>query len=272
MTNALSKLDPGDSVAKRSSPIKGRLSKKQIKSMRKKPHGWYITSGLLNGMLEIFFVTFADRRNDAYFHNLVQAVQDSSDDTINALDILGSYRMRHSLMNPIALISPRSGYQRRCFIRLLDEHELTDEFRLAGLRVIKAFLERRENNRYDTPVHIENDGWDVTASTNPLPNVDHYVQYRDIKRLLNRIFGESNVGHNWAAENPDTAALFFTAGAIPNEAMFELGFPAASVLPAPQLEADHIGDQPTAVQQPAADQEQEENEDNPAASDEDDGE
>ena len=256
MTNAQSKLEEAAGVAKRSSPIKGRLSKKQIKSMKKKPAGWYITSAILNGMLEIIFITFGDRRNDAYFHNLVIAVQDSTDDTINALDLLGVYRMRHSLHNPVALLNPRNGYQRKCFIRLLDPHELTDEFRLAGLRVIKAFLERRENNRFETQVHIEPDAWDLTASTTPLPNVDNYVMHRDIKRLLNKIFGEQNVTHTWAAENPASAALFFTAGAIPREAAYDLGFPIDSVLPAPQLPADQPENQDPVIAQPADDGEE----------------
>ena len=258
MTNAQSRPEDVPAFAKRSSPIKGRLSKKQIKRMMKKAPGWYITSAIVNGMLELIFITFADRRNDAYFHNLVQAVQDSTDDSINALDLLGSFRMIHSLMNPVALMSPRSGYQRRCFIRLLDANELTDEFRLAGLRVIKAFLERRENNRYDTDVHIEEGAWDVTPNTNPLPNVDNYIQYRDLKRLLNRIFGEQNVGHTWAAQNPETAALFFTAGGIPHQAAYDLGFPITNVLPLPQLAADEVENQAPVVQQPAANQEEEE--------------
>ena len=258
MTNAQSKPIDSSSFAKRSSPIKGRMSKKQIKGMRKKAPGWYITSAVLNGQLEMINITFGDRRNDAYFHNLVQAVQDSSDDSINSLDLLGCFRRRHSLMNPVALISPRSGYQRRCFIRLLDTHELTDEFRLAGLRVIKAFLERRENNRYDTPVHIEEGAWDMTASTNPLPNVDNYIQYRDIKRLLAAIFGEHNVGHTWAAENPEAAAQFFTAGGIPHEASYDLGFPLSVVQPLPQNPLDQIEEQAPAVAQPPVEQQDDE--------------
>ena len=58
--------------------------------------------------------------------------------------------MRISLTNPPELINGKGKYQRRAFIRVLDEGEAGDDNRLAALKVVKEFLEQYNNNKYGT--------------------------------------------------------------------------------------------------------------------------
>ena len=222
----------GSDLSKRSTPIKNRRTVKDMKKNIKKAAGWYITSALLNGLMEIIFITMADKRNDAYFQPLVNKINSNDDDPVNGLDIIGCFRLRIGVANPAPLLSPKTGYQRRAFLRYINSDEMDDESRLENLNVIKAFLEDPENNQYETPVFIEQGNWDVTKrNLDPLANVDHHLVYADIKRLLEMIFGQGNVDHTFAQNDPEQAAIFFTENYIPFEAAAELGFPPDKCLP-----------------------------------------
>ena len=63
----------------------------------------------------------------------------------------------------------------------------------------------------------------------PLPKLDHFIQYREIVRIVNDLF--ENVDGSWAVNNRESADCFFTAGYIPFLAHEELGFPVDSVMP-----------------------------------------
>ncbi len=85
------------------------------------------------------------------------------------------------------------------------------------LLAIKAFLEKPDNNRYDTPVRVLQPGWDLTPlEPAPIQKLDHFLQCGEIKKVLHAIF--NNVDHTWAAHNRENALCFFTPGRIPFQA------------------------------------------------------
>ena len=131
--------------------------------------------------------------------------------------------MRKSLEDSDPLMNAKNGYQRKAFVRVLDEDETSLAHRLQGLNVIKEFLERTENNRYGTKVYIPAD-WDLTPpEPNPLPKLDHFLQYREIVNVIKDIF--DNVDGNWAVNNMESAVAFFTEGHVPFAANTDIGFP-----------------------------------------------
>ena len=180
----------------------------------------------------------ADKKNDGYFQPLVDRVNDQTNDDINALNIVGVYRQCISVNNKASLISPRSGYPRRCFIRVHDEGECTQEVRLQGLQVIRSFLLTEESNEHETAVFIEPNRWDLTNySAETLPNVDHHIVYNDIKRLIDKVLGEGEANHMFATTHEESKNIFFTPGKIPFKAANELGFDPDECLPDPTTAA-----------------------------------
>ena len=237
-------------LAKRSSPLKNRLSFKDIKNHRKKyPPGWYLRSILLDGNMELIYITLGDLINDAHYQPLIIAITNDSDPSIEGLNILGCFRLHRSLSDDSQLIG-KSGYARKVFVRLLDDNETTPESRKAGLQVIKAFLERPENNKYDTNVYIPS-SWDITPPPPAsLRKVDYYLKYEETVKIIRLLF--AGVDHHWASDNPISANAFFTAGYIPYQASTDLGFPEDKVVP--------IGvTPPFPLPQPAVDDKEKEN-------------
>ena len=216
-------------VAKRSSPLKNRLSVKDIKSQKKRyPPGWYVRSILLDGNMEIIYITQGDLINDAYYQPLVIAIGNDSDASIDGLNLLGCFRLHRSLSDDSQLIG-KSGYARKVFVRVLEEDQTSPQSRKAGLLVIKAFLERPENNRYDTKVYVP-ESWDLTPSRpTPLRKLDYYLKYEETVKIIRSLF--AGVDHQWATENPISANTFFTSGYIRYQASTDLGFPEDVVVP-----------------------------------------
>ena len=94
---------------------------------------------------------------------------------------------------------------------------------MEALKVIKECLEHEENNKYGTKVYIPEPGWDLTPpDPEPLKKLDTVIQYKEIVRVINELF--ENVDGNWAVNNPETAAAFFTESYIPFGAHADLGF------------------------------------------------
>lgn len=214
--------------ASRSSPVKNRKSKSLIKLTKLAP-GWYLRSRHVDGDIELIEICLSDLVNDAYSQPLIEKLSSGDEDEINQQGILGSFYRRVSLENGNGLLNVKNSYHRKFFVRVLDENETSAESRLECLKIIKRFLEQRENNRYGTAVHIQMPGWDLTPpEPSPLPKLDNYLQYGEIVKLIKDLF--DNVDGTWAANNMESAMCFFTEGHIPFAAMADLGFPADSVM------------------------------------------
>jgi hypothetical protein len=225
---------PASPPAKRgfSSPV-GRKSKKQIVDNKLIP-GWYLRSVLLDGGLELIFMTNQTFTTDAFIHPLVEHLNKAEEASpLKQVGLMGAYYMRVSLQNPGRLMNTKTEYQRKALVRILDhESDSSDTGRLEALNVVKTFLEAKEHNKYNTPVFINNSGsgaWDLTPSGDkPLPKLDHFIQYDDIVKILHGLF--DGIDGDWAATNPDSAKPYFTAGHIPFQAHAQLGFPRGDVL------------------------------------------
>jgi hypothetical protein len=211
------------------SPPNGRRSKADILKSKGSAPGWYLRSALLQGGLELIIITTQTMVDDAFFQNLITKINEGDDSgPIGQLGFLGAFVMRISLNNPNALLNAKSKYKRRAFIRVLDEGEEGDDDRLAALRVVKGFLEEYNNNKYGTPVFIQEPGWNMTASLQELPKVDNYLQYSEIVKIIKQMF--EGVDSTWATNNATAAECYFTQGHIPFQAIQDLGFPDNKVM------------------------------------------
>ena len=212
------------------SPPSGRKSKADILKAKGAASGWYLWSTLVQGGLEVIMITTQTKKDDAFFQNLVTKINEGDGtEAVESLGLIGAYFMRISLSNPDKLLNNnKKKFQRRAIIRVLDEGEETDACRLAGLKVIKEFLEKYENNKYGTPVYILEPGWNLTAGVQEIPKVDNYLQYSEIVKIINKIFDDVN--STWATDNPTDAECYFTEGYIPFEAIQDLGFPTSKVI------------------------------------------
>lgn len=215
-------------------PPKGRKSKSDIKPASNGSPGWYLRSCLLHGGIEAIFITTAALTEDAYYNPILVALGDPAGgmEDIKSIGLMGAYYMRCSLANTGRLMNYRKGnqgdYQRRAFIRIIDEGEESGESRLAALRVIKAFLEAPANNRFRTKVYIQEHGWDMSTDQEPR-KVDNFLEYTEIAKIISALF--DGVDGDWAQNNMDAAMCYFTAGHIPFAAHAELGFPLEAVEP-----------------------------------------
>ena len=215
----------GSSGASRFSPMKGRKSMKDVKASKRQT-GWYIRSAVCDGLCDVIYITNSNLVDDAFKQQLIDALRTGDEDLpINKVNILGSFYMCRGLGNNDALTNAKNGYTRQILLRVVDsEAELTKEARMEALKVIKEFLEQEENNKYGTKVYIPEPGWDLTPpDPEPLKKLDTVIQYKEIVRVINELF--ENVDGNWAVNNPETAAAFFTEGYIPFAAHADLGFP-----------------------------------------------
>jgi hypothetical protein len=211
---------------------------------KKKERGWYLRSAMLHGRLEIIFITTETMVDDAYMHPLISLVEGDVkpekdiEHAILKLGILGKYYMRVSLENPGKLCNQRQGkttYQRRAFVRMLDENETDNESRLKCLELIKTYLKDRKNNNYGMQVFIEEKEWNMTEN-GELLKLDNFLLYREILKVIRKVY--LNVDENWAKENIEDAMSMFTEGYVPHQAMDDIGMPLEKVL----LEEDTLID------------------------------
>jgi hypothetical protein len=213
---------------------KGRKSKAEAIGKKVTP-GWHIRSVLVDGGLEVIFITTANFVDDGYgiaeIANFFKKSKEDTDlkDPILQIGLLGQYFMRVSLENPDRLTEKKGTYQRKCLVRVLDPGEETTEARYAALQTLKKFLEDKKHNTFNTAVHLNFSSFDITPSI--LPKLDHYVQFSDIVKIITDIF--DNVNSNWAANNMESALVYLTQGYIPIEACQELGFPIEYVMNKP---------------------------------------
>ena len=211
-----------------SSPSK-RKSKSDILKNKGKAVGWYLRSVLLEGNLELTTITTQTGQDDGYFQPLVKKLEEGDgNDGVEKIGLIGAFYMRISLKNPGKLENSKKKFQRRAFIRVLDEGEDTVECRLAGLKVIKEFLERSANNSYGTPVFIVEPTWNMNGELKDIPKVDHYLEYNEIVKIMKKLYDDVNPDS--ATENPTDAEFFFTDGYIPFRAHKDLGYPLSKVM------------------------------------------
>ena len=136
--------------------------------------------------------------------------------------------MRVSLTNPTQLLNSKTRYPRKAFVRVLEEGEEVDESRLSGLNVIKTFLLKYKNNKFETKVFIEEPGWDMTPTDKEILKADHFLVYPEIVKLIGQV--HHDVNNSWANANPTAAECYFTEGHIPFEGTRDLGFPEGKVM------------------------------------------
>ena len=227
----------------RGTPPSGRKSRSQIHfsdSGKKKQYGWYIRSTLVEGGFELIFITKSNFNEDAFGKNLVVGFAPRQPPpVIMEAGLLGAFRMRVSLDNPAPLLSGTSMYCRKAFLRYIENtHDSEKTSRLAALTSIKNFLLEPAQNKFSSPVIIEEPGWDLTPPEDaPLPRLDHYLQYEEILKIIQMTY--ENVNSNWAAENSEAVFSYFTKGYIPFAANADIGVPMNEVM-SPMDVSHHI--------------------------------
>jgi hypothetical protein len=229
-------------------PPSGRKSRADILKSASvhgpKKAGWYLTSVLLQGFLELIFITKESMNADAFLHPLITALNKKYEGEMPAVvtetGLVGSYRMRILLEDPDPLLSAGSEYPRRAFLRVHDgTEESATKSRLASLNVIKLFLTDRDNFKWCKPVFIEEPGWDLTPVNSPRPKLDHYLQYQEIVKIITLTHGsDGKLGKDWGLNNPDAVHSYFSEGHIPFQAHADLGIPLDNVMQVPNKDDD----------------------------------
>ena len=90
------------------------------------------------------------------------------------------------------------------------------------LKVLKEFMETKQNNRFGTKVFIEEKTWLMNAG-GTLPKIDKYVVHEDIVAFIKDCFDDAR-NPGWAEGNMEAAMCYFTEGHVPATAVDELGF------------------------------------------------
>ena len=197
----------------------GRKSKKDCKKNKNKP-GWHLRCLRFEGGVGAVFFTQSDFINDAHNKPIVDSIADDSDDT---LPLHSAVTLRRSLTNDQALTNAKDTCRRRVFLQVLDEGDETDDACLETLKAVKAFMEKKENNRFGTQVFIQEPGWNMNGSNGTLPKLDKCVLHDDIVGFIKDCFeGADEPG--WAEGNKEAAMCHFTEGHIPFKAVEQLGF------------------------------------------------
>lgn len=203
--------------------------------LSKVPIGWHIRSVLVEGGLELIFLTLSNFHDDCFgmtqLSKFIKKRQEDNDysDPVMQIGLLGQYYLRKSLKDPDRLLEKKGPYQRKVLVRVLDPGEETPEKRFDALQAVKKFLENKKHNQYEVSVHLNFNTFDQTPSV--MPKLDHYVQWTCIVKILQDIF--PNVDNNWAAHNIESALTYLTEGYIPIDACQELGFPKEYVMAEP---------------------------------------
>ena len=198
----------------------GRKSKKDCKRNKKKP-GWCLRYLRLHGNVGLIFFTQSDFVNDAFNKPIIDSISNEADDS---LPLCSAVTLRESLTNGDALTNVKDSYHRRAFLEILDDDD-DDEDCLSTLKTIKAFMEKKENNRFGTKVFIEEHSWNMNSKSTP-PKMDKCVVHDDIVAFINDCF-DADKTPGWAEEHMEAAMCFFTEGHIPSEAVEQLGFNAS---------------------------------------------
>jgi hypothetical protein len=226
-------------VVSRSPLPQGRKTKAEIIASKILP-GIYLRSCLCQGSQELIFITNQTFKDDAFTVPLQSAIMagingEGNGAPVSMIGLTGTYYMRKSLDNPEKLTNAANTFQRKAFLRILDEDETSSSKRLQGLQVIKRFMEEGKNNQFHTSVFVQPKRWDITPDEKvALPKLDHFLQYSEIVKIIREQYEE--IDEQWAARNHSAAMCFFTEGHIPFQAHLDLGFPVHLVMPAPDHE------------------------------------
>lgn len=232
------------SPAKSSSPnraklTKGRRSYEELRKSKPRSPAWYLEGRLFDGNLAGFTTTMADPNQDCYAQPLIEALADTeSDAEICNTGIIGAFYMKVSLTDERPLTNVKDDYMRKTFVILMEPEEMTREGLYAKLLVVKKFFELPTSNAYKTKVVIPKE-WDKTPpEPTPLPKLDEVLQYKEVKKVLSRIYNKADM--TWYGANEEEAWCFFNEGHVPFEAVLDLGFPEDRVCAA----APHVTNDP----------------------------
>ena len=206
----------------------GRKPLNKVKRKVKLDHGWYLSSRSIAGGIIIYYMTLGNMVDDAFFQNMKNLflVEQTEDHELLNMGFFGPVTLRVGLRDGRELTNAKNSYSRKVMLQLVEPANATNEARLEVLNCLKRFLEQKENNKFGTPVHILNPGWNLDSPdpNAPLPKLDNYVVYKDIVEVIQASFEGTDSG-TWAADNMEAAMTYFTEGFVPYAAADDLGFP-----------------------------------------------
>ena len=223
-----------DVPVKRSSPAKGRKSRKEIKVTKTKS-GWHVLIKVFQGDIVGIMIVKTNQIDDAYNKPIKDAIQCNNNEIIEGLGIMYAADMKIGLDNENDLTGT-DGWTKKMCIMPVDEDETTEEELYAKCLELKKFLELPENNKYKTPVHVVNPGFNRTPPhPAPLPKLSEAIKHQDLVAIIKELF--NGVDHTWAANNKEAAMCFFHKGHIPEAAVVDLGFEESEVGP---ISEEHV--------------------------------
>ena len=216
------------------SPGRGRVlgnvrSMEEVNKNKPRAKGIHLNACLLDGQLGFFTFTMPDRSNDAYSHNVAQALTvKNSKEFICNLGILGPYFMRRNLEDPRPLRNAKDSFTKKGYVVYFPPEKHNKEGMYEVLTLVKAWAEKPPQTYPNTYV-IDEEDWDDTPEEGDLPRLDNFFQYEQILMIIKLLFPD--VDDTWYKTHALEADCFFHAGHIPFEASMDLGFPVDKVRP-----------------------------------------
>jgi len=215
------------SKTKKGSPKKklGSPAKRNVKQIMKIANTkqmrqlvYYLKIMKLCPDIEIIWVERAPGQ-DGYMYNVIKAVDET--EAFREHGLLMSARRRVSQANNGIMFNAQDSYPRKIFIRVVNES--TPESRRSVLMILRDFMMRPENNRFNYEYTVD-DSSDLTPhDEQAYETADHYIQDNVIVNLVGGIFEET--GPNWYGENQEEADKWFEGPVYPNYAVETLGYP-----------------------------------------------
>ena len=205
------------------SPKKKPISSIKVEDMvaQKKRLDYHLRILKLRPDFELIWID-ATPGDDGYGQKLFDFI--TNEQGFRSEGILTVVRRRVSLENPALLLNAKNSYTRRCIVRLTDES--THASRLAILHALQGFLVHPSRNLFNYQ-YIVDDASDLTPNSNALQPMDHFLQDRDIVKLMEETLEDTGIG--WYAENSDCALDFFSGPTFPQDAIGRLGYPAGGI-------------------------------------------
>jgi hypothetical protein len=168
-------------------------------------------------------------RDDAFIHPLIQDIEDN--ELFREHGIITIIQRRMSHLDNMICFNANDPYPRRLIVRIIDES--TPESRRAILMLLRDFMMRPENNRYQYDYQV-NEMSDVTPhDSEMLEPANAYIPDNAIVNVIMAVY--ENGDETWYTNNREIANDYFELNRIPGMLSNSL-----VILPIPMMVIMHL--------------------------------